>query len=206
MKLRINKNNELTKMTCVKKEDTILDIPEGVVTLKACFPTFLSACDCYNSIDIKEIIIPSTLKTIEDSSLIGFENIEKININPNNENFKVVDGCLYSIDGKKLYLVPKKQKELVIPEGVEEICRFACEWGEYETIVFPKTLKKISFGAFKLCQKIKELHFPDGLEIIEGRAFMTNDKLFKISYSKNTQVDKYAFDYCQILTIKEVRK
>ncbi|MBQ9012630.1 MAG: leucine-rich repeat protein, partial [Bacilli bacterium] len=61
-----------------------------------------------------------------------------------------IEGSLYSIDGKKLYLYAiGKGSKCVIPDGVEELGNYSIRWDKKTTEVqLPKSVKKIGNQAF----------------------------------------------------------
>jgi len=61
--------------------------------------------------------------------------------------------------------------EVVIPEGVTEICSHAFTETEITAVRFPKTLRHIDAHSFHHCRKLTEITFPEGLETIGPYAF-----------------------------------
>ena len=63
-------------------------------------------------------------------------------------------------------------RELVIEDGVEEICENAFRDFEcIEKVVFPRSLKQISACAFAGCKNLKEFVMPFGVTEILDEAF-----------------------------------
>lgn len=103
---------------------------------------------------------------------IGVGNIE---VDPDNNCLKSIDGAILSKDGVTLYCVPGNKKQYVVPNGVKELhddCFCNCE--KLETITLPRDLKIIRSSwhwCFSSCKKLQEIEIPDGIETIQPDAF-----------------------------------
>lgn len=65
------------------------------------------------------------------------------------------------------------------------------------SIIIPNTVKEISDGAFKNCDKITEITIPEGVTRIGYEAFKDCDNLVTIVIPNTvTYIDDYAFEYC----------
>lgn len=94
--------------------------------------------------------------------------------------------------------------ELVIPEGVKDIP--ACCFGEcdFSAVSFPSTLQTIHGGyqtydgAFYLCERIcNDIIFPEGLIVIEEKAFYGCKNIPSLSFPSTTQtIQRNAFSNC----------
>lgn len=123
-----------------------------------------------------------------------------------------------------LYLDKKEVKDLVIPEGIEEIKNFAFYGGEnirslvvgngvskidnsafcgciaLASVTFLESLTSIGKGAFEGCNSIEELDLPDMMTTIGERAFKNCSKLEKLKLPTNLQIIHYeAFRGCPLL-------
>lgn len=79
------------------------------------------------------------------------------------------DGGEYSNDGKRLLSFSRysKCKSYKIKEGTEIICEYAFRFCEnLEKIEFPNSLKAIGYNAFYSCRMLKELIINSGIEYI----------------------------------------
>lgn len=201
MEFHINRKNTLTKITHIDlKNDKKLVIPKGVEKINDNPSTYLKSYDVFNCQFIEEIVLPASLKSIERYAFTGFGNLKKITLKKDNKYFVIHNNCLYSLDRKILYLVPKKIKEMVIEEGVEYIfenCFERCS--QLTKIFFPNSLKLIGDSAFTLCTSLEALYFPDSLEYIAYNAFYNCFNLNQVSYNNKTRVNEYAFENCDKL-------
>lgn len=121
-------------------------------------------------LDFTDFISRQSLWDITKNKL--FEGIEHINVNPDNPNYKSIDGILYSFDETKVVLCPQGRKgKVVIRDGVECILQAAFRHTQISEIIFPESLKQISAHAFANCMNLTSLKCNDGLEFIGAYAF-----------------------------------
>ena len=100
------------------------------------------------------------------------------------------------------FLVPDEhQKNIIIPEGVEEIeFNFFNDYQNIETVTFPSTLKVIGPWAFSGCTNLREAIIPNGVEIIDVEAFNLCSKLRKVILPRTLKViGDSAFSLCSSL-------
>ena len=135
------------------KENTTLEIPEGVKNFAFSFSSYTN---------IKKIIIPSTLNTINNSNIFPI-SITEIEVNTNNTTFYVENNMLID-NNKKLILCFSKDSIINVPEGIGEI-------GE---------------SAFKAAMNVQEIYFPESTTTIGVSVFSENTKLKKVSIGSNT--------------------
>lgn len=123
-----------------------------------------------------------------------------------------------------LYLDKKEVKDLVIPEGIEEIKNFAfygganirslvvgngvskinnsafCGCSALASVTFPESLTSIWKSAFEGCDNIEEIELPDMMTTIGEGAFKNCSKLEKLKLPTNLQIIHYeAFRGCPLL-------
>ena len=121
-------------------------------------------------------------------SVLGRAGLEWLELTDDNPYFKTVDGILYSRDGKKLLKCPaKKTGEVIIPNGVIEICAHAFGNSEIESVIFPDSLKVIGSYAFKNCSYLKNVDFGNGITQIGD------------SNEKDIRSFGYLFENCESL-------
>ena len=106
---------------------------------------------------LESIRIPKSLTHIADEAFFGCSGVKFIDVDENNENYKTIDGNLYSKDGKKLILcaIANLGEAFSVPNGVEVIGKGAFYHSpELNYIVLPRSVKFIDKGAFNLCDKL----------------------------------------------------
>ncbi len=91
-------------------------------------------------------------------------------------------------------------REIVIPEGVEEIYYAFPKYTALEKVTLPQSLKHIGLYSFYNCSALREINFPEGLEIIDQYAFADCKQLAKVSLPDSvTNLGQSAFCGCEAL-------
>ena len=105
----------------------------------------------YNCYHLETINIPATVTEIGEGVFAQCNALTAINVDENNPNFKSIDGCLYTKDGKTLlhYSYSKISDPFRVPEHVTAI-------GD---------------GAFRRCSQLKNIILPSTIQVIGYRAF-----------------------------------
>ena len=125
--------------------------------------------------------LPSSLKKIGAIPFHACSELQEISIDSSNQNYKTVDGVLYSSDGKTLIQYPAgKGGTYSIEEGTETIAYGAFQSDDSFTLFgsnpllqveFPESVKTIQNGAFNGRCYMESLSLPDSLEVIGTLAF-----------------------------------
>ena len=134
----------------------------------------------------------------------GCDNLKFENITFN-DKCKVIDGVLFSHDGKKLLWYNKdiKDSNYTIPDGVEEI-----DWQAFygnnhiEHVVFSNTVKTLGGRAFQSCENLNNVIIPEGVEELFDFQFCTSLKRIVIPSSVNCM---YQQDKNSTSTFERVR-
>lgn len=161
------------------------------------FPSYLKDFTGISGCDSLEIIhLPSTLEKITDPFRFCL-NLKEIDVEEGGA-YKTADGILYTADEKTLVAYPcGRTGSFTVPDGVEEIEKFAFSNSSLSEIILPDTLKTIADYGFLDAEKldkitvpssvrfigysafsgsgIKEVYLSEGLEEIEGSAFEKTD-------------------------------
>lgn len=172
--------------------------------------------------NLKSIVIPKTVKTMGrliflkshiesidftegtydiNGDIIGIEDqLTSIKISKNNERYQVVDNVLYE-KGKNIlcYCPAGRNKDLVVPDGIEQI-GFSAFWncGNIK-ITFPNSVKTIGDRAF-LESEIESIILPENLEEIGSEAFCYSSGLKQITIpAKTKEIGTSAFGSCTAL-------
>lgn len=94
-------------------------------------------------------------------------------------------------------------KEIIIPEGVEEIHYAFVSYFALEKVTLPQSLKKIGWSCFRGCSALKEISLPEGLEVIDYDVFSYCKALEAVKIPDSvTELGKQAFFNCT--SLKEV--
>lgn len=154
-----------------------LYIPEGVTKLSV----LMMSIDQTATTTLEKIVLPSSLRVIDNSAFKGFAYLKEINLP---DNLTKVGGGIFEgcVELKSTYLPAacfgngyaslqsSCFESIVVPEGVTKLDYTEFSNAALKNITLPSTLKEIGYAAFYNCQ-ITEITLPEGLEIIDERAF-----------------------------------
>ncbi|MBE7067946.1 MAG: hypothetical protein E7381_01450 [Clostridiales bacterium] len=118
---------------------------------------------------LTKVNLPASVKKLNLGVFDGCINISEIKVATDNENYKDIDGIVFSKDGKELVFFPKGRQSVeadgsyVIPVGVESISEGAFKGMRYITkIVINNTITHIGKGAFANSLELATLDFESG--------------------------------------------
>lgn len=117
--------------------------------------------------------------------LAWMDNLEEINVHPDNPKYSSENGVLYNKDKTILYHVPQKfQRNLSLPNSLTTIGGSAFLYYNASSIKLPSSVKKLRNRAFWHSQFITiDLGY---VEEIENQVFMNSDNLQEIYISNPT--------------------
>ena len=207
------------EITGVKDESLAeIVIPEGITAI---------ADSVFNEHEhLADAVISASVKSIGDGAFYRCPSLKSITVHTDNENYKDIDGNLYTKDGATLiqYAIGKTDTVFTVPKGVTVIgddafyhCSFltdihisegcksigdrAFSWCESLTdLTIPNSIKKIGDGAFSSCTSITVFTVPDGVTRIGRRTFEECEVLARIRLPLSiTEIEEDAFAYCESL-------
>lgn len=133
---------------------------------------------------LEEITIPASVTSIGEDAMFNCTALQNIRVESGNQNFKDVNGVLYSKDGSRLISYPRgRSGNAVVPAGVStlELGAFAnCinlskitisdavvnipdytfyNCSSADTIVLGSNIRSIGMGAFHGCVNLKDVYF-----------------------------------------------
>jgi len=167
-------SKDFTKLLCVPAEKPIpkFTIPAGVVSVSA---EAFHNCKYIKTLVINDDIADFpieifTKSRIDDELLCEYPDesftdyipqLENIEVGPNNKLFKLVDGVLFSKDGKRLIrmCLNSQPEKYVVPESVTKVEDGAfrgCD--KIESFTIHEQVSSIGKNVFEGCTGIKELH------------------------------------------------
>ena len=156
---------------------------------------------------LKLIVVPNSVKKIEDNS---FENCLEINkIYGEYKWYKIFDIETFFVpDGteilqKEIFCGWKHLKLIVVPNSVKRIDPYCFEnCIRLEEIEIPGGVEEIPKNCFKNCYNLKSIQIPDSIKFIDGTAFIGCVNLKNIF--ANDEIKKL---FCKILTIpKDIKE
>ena len=181
-------------------------VPEGVKEIRS---RAFENCTSVNCIEI-----PTTVEKIGCDAFSGCKNLTKVDI-PTSVTIigsDVFECCYKLADNQGMIIINKilfkffgKDKNVVVPEGVEEIFSLAFDENRFiQKIILPHSLLRIGYGAFRSCKQLVSVKLKKGLKEISDSAFLGCDKLkdIKISPSVSFPNDlgcNEAFRFCKSL-------
>lgn len=197
-------------------------------------------CNAFNSTKITEIYLPdNTLINLEEQSDGGYmeaykgktfyycENLEKINISENNNNYIDIDGVIFDINKTKIVSYPQNRpgEKYIVPDSVNDLesytfafcnnlqeitvsgnvegisARAIYECENLKELRIENGVKKISEDAIEECYKLSDIYIPDSVTEIDGKITL-GDKV-TIHCSKNSFAHQYAEYYGYNYVINE---
>lgn len=199
------------KVTELVIPDGITEIPafafygnDQIITLK--IPNTVTSIgeEAFGYCDLLEdISIPKSVRTIWSDAFYS-EKIKSVYITD------LIAWCGISFSGKysnplteadQLYVNNKPIKNLVIPDGVKSISKFAfygCH--EFDSVVLPDSLEKLGNFAFGNCKQITSIRLPKRLRQVGGGAFAYCRKLEEVIITnKWVEIGESSFYDCPAL-------
>jgi len=147
---------------------------------------------------LEEVSLPASVVKLNLGVFDGCVNIANVFVDDENENYKDIDGIVFSKDGKDLLFFPKGRPgdangEYVLPEGVESISEGAFKGMRYiEKIVIRNTITSIGKNAFSNCMQLKTLEFELGNDTakltIGENAFENCSKIQSVTLPTRTEI------------------
>lgn len=127
----------------------------------------------FNNSGITEITIPASVKTIGDYVFCNSDELAKIDVAEENENYSSVDGILYDKEQTTLVYCPYgiDFNNDMLPETVTVIGNGALEGSEFEEYTVPDGITAIGDGAFANCANLKKITIPESVTEIADDAF-----------------------------------
>lgn len=137
-------------------------------------PEEITNINCFkNAYHLKKLVLPSTANRIDTLELTYLSELECIEV-AGGGNFISKDGSMLSADGKKLIYAFNCGEDYTVPEGVEEIDKYAFSDKKIRSVNLPSTLKIIGQRAFESCKNLTYIEIPPSVVSIERSAFLAS--------------------------------
>lgn len=184
----------------------------------------------YTNSNIKKVVIPDTVNTINTNTFAGFESLTKVVTKDSSGNeteglpqkLKVLGEYAFHECGnlEMDMIIPDtvttigmycfynnlKLKSVTMGQGVTNIpeyCFYNCI--KLNEVVLTNALKSIGNYSFSYCRELEELIIPDSVTSVGNNAFSSCVALKKVEISKGmTTISNYMFQYCNSLEKVEI--
>ena len=147
---------------------TEINVPNGVVSIVG---------DTLSGSSATKIILPDTVSSnLSGTVFNGMNKLTKIELSSTSKNLKLVDGNLYSYDGKRFIKYMGTSKTFTVPEGVETLVS-RCITKSMTTLNLPSTLKVIEGWSLSSMSGVNLLNIPASVTTMYTYSFHANTKL-----------------------------
>lgn len=147
---------------------TEINVPNGVVSIIG---------DGLSGSSATKIILPDTVSSNFGGAVFnGMNKLITIELSGTSKNLKLVDGNLYSYDGKRFIKYMGSSKNFTVPEGVETLLN-GCITKSMTTLNLPSTLKVIEGWSLTGMSGVKLLNIPASVTTMYTYSFHDNTKL-----------------------------
>ncbi|MDR1231220.1 MAG: leucine-rich repeat domain-containing protein [Spirochaetaceae bacterium] len=141
-------------------------LPEGVATIGDQAFAFCTS--------LQSIMLPESVTSIGEETFIGCSGLESITIPAANQQYKEIDGVLFTKDGTTLLVCPagNERTDYTIPEGVTAIGPSAFYYcSKLTTVNIPEGVTGIDRSAFIGCSKLAPVTLPASVTSVGSGAF-----------------------------------
>ena len=153
--------------------------------------------------NLTSVEIPAYVEGLASSAFAECKALTAYTVAPENQNYKSIDGVLFTKDGNKLldYPAAKPGSFYAVPDGVTELANEAFDGCKQLTdLALPEGLTTIGDQAFSYCSGLTSMYLPQGVTTVGGAAFRGCSALEQIDLSDTLKtIGSYAFDYCTSL-------
>jgi len=154
------------------------------------------------------IKIPRSVKKIGHSAFARCSRLSSIDVDPNNNNFKSVDGVLFELTdiglayAYNLLAYPaNKAGEYKVPDNVYEIIQNAFEGSKVTKLTLQSNIRSIHNNTFAHCTKLTSVSMTDSLTEIGDSAFYSCTSLASLRLPQFISVIRdNAFKHCTKLS------
>lgn len=156
---------------------TTITIPDSVTTIeRRAFS---------NRVGLKNLKIPASVANIGEYAFVGCENIENIDIDENNKNYKSIDGMMYSKDGITLIKGVNKEN-VVIAEGTKIVEDGAFDgYKALANITIPNSVTSIGDSAFCKCTSLTGITIPSSVKTMGDGVFAGDTITVNVFFKEN---------------------
>ena len=150
----------------------------------------------FSDCDITSIFIPSSVTSIGYGAFASCTSLTNITVEEDNENYKSIDGNLYTKDGTTIvqYAIGKEDTTFTIPDTVTNIGDYAFAYCNFHKIVIQNNVTSIGKEAFRSSPDLDTVIIKDNVTHIEFGAFFDCRCLVYVVISPSvTTISYHAF-------------
>ena len=173
---------------------TSIKLPEGVTSIGN-----YAFDGCYS---LTSISLPESIRKVGFNPFTECKKLRVISVPPTQKALSVVDGVLFSKDGKCLICYPCSltATHYDVPLGVTSIGDGAfSDCSSLANITLPEGVTSIGDGAFSRCSSLASITLPESVTSIAPWAFSNCSSLTSVSLPEAANVDDEAFALCDSL-------
>jgi len=144
----------------------------------------------FKSSDLKSIVLPSSVKFIEDQAFAWCSNLEEV----------IFDGILEI--GNRSFIGCDKLKLLSFSNVIEFIGEKAFAYcPSLVSLTIPESVISIGQSAFEGCRSLVSVNISENVRLIENGTFYACTSLRSVTLPRRLEyIDEYAFAYCSAVT------
>lgn len=198
-----------------KEYASTFSVPEGIKTIAdgafehskittVTTPDTLKFIGCNAFFDCQELstaYLGKSVKTLGRDAFQMCNKLNAINLNEENEHFKVIDGVLYDHSLTSVVRCPQtKSGKITLPHTIKRINAYAFEnCTEIKSVEIPNGCVFIGKSSFSKCEKL-DISLPETIEYIDANAFRFCNSLESVRIPDNVNfLGEYAFSCCRNL-------
>jgi hypothetical protein len=174
---------------------TNITISDSVINIA---PRAFASC-----VSLTNVVIGKSVANI-GAGAFCYSPLTSIEVKENNEHYKLIDGNLYTADGKTLiqYIISNQNESFTIPKSVTSIGSHAFAYcTSLKTVIIPDSVTTIGSGAFLGCVSLTNVTIPGSVTSIGDYAFSHCSSLASINIPDSvTSIGRCAFQLCEVLT------
>ncbi|MBQ7117701.1 MAG: leucine-rich repeat protein, partial [Clostridia bacterium] len=137
--------------------------------------------EAFYGVDVKSIHIPAGVMRVEDA-FMGCTTLESITVDENSTAFTSENGVLFSKDKAILVAYPAAKKDLTytVPDTVKSLWSAAFAFNtNIKEVIIPEGVEEISYYVFEGCSSLEKLEIPDSVtcirsDTLDGTAYYNN--------------------------------
>lgn len=157
----------------------------------------------YGCETLKTVVLHAGVEGIHERAFLNCPQLEAFRVAPDNKTFLAIDGVLFTRSGQLVRCPPARSGRCAVPDGVRYISAGAFRQCEHLTeVTFPESLLEIREYAFADCTGLTAVTFPAGLKTTGRRSFSWCENLTRAEVrGKETEVVNTTFQDCPNVTV-----